>query len=711
MVAIEIDRVFAQYFSSVGSGVRPTQRKVIESVLGGHNTLALMPTGSGKSLCYWIAGKALGGVTLVISPLTALMDEQAEKLRAHGCGVYVLHSGIDSRKQYQELIDLYNAREAPEFIFLSPERLATDGFLEFVLQRIRARIRLVVVDEAHCISQWGLDFRPFYREIPHFLRAIYGGETWPTVLGLTATLNPKDRGRSAPNSTSSQSMSSATTCSCAMRSTSASSRWPMRIPRMPSSGRSSRRTARKRYSSTWTASEASALWRSCAAGPRSRSARRVLSRRPDLRRKTDIIHRFKRGELLTVFATSAFGMGIDIPDIRGVVHYLLTESVEQYYQQIGRVGRDGNPSWAVLYYSDKNVDVRKTWFIERSFPKEDDVRVAFDKLTDSGKVGRQTVKYFEESDSAQSAYHYLVRSSVIAPIAKGIRNLAAFETAKGVALPEFDAYRQASRKGLIVLTALKVDRPETEILRDIYRWLAEGRLKTTRAPDKCLIIDCAASALPDELMAEIMADVAEKKAYRLGQFDQFVALLEQYTASLAFHAAVGEYLGIDRFSRGRIHQTLAGEMVRSKSEVIIANILYQSGIPYTYEERLTAPDGSQRLPDFTIRWQGQTLYWEHLGMLDVDDYEREWAVKRAWYEAHFPGRLITTEESATLSRETKSIVAHGSVSSQRESSRTLPEGCLGLREAHPLPLTYKVPGHSTCPCNRRKAVLGTARRA
>lgn len=658
MEAIEIDRVFAQYFSSVGSGVRPTQRKVIESVLGGHNTLALMPTGSGKSLCYWIAGKALGGVTLVISPLTALMDEQAEKLRAHGCGVYVLHSGIDSRKQYQELIDLYNAREAPEFIFLSPERLATDGFLEFVLQRIRARIRLVVVDEAHCISQWGLDFRPFYREIPHFLRAIYGGETWPTVLGLTATLNPKDREQICAefhiepehvirHDVQLRHEINIRIIKVADEDTKDAEFWPLLEAHCEEKVLVYVDRKRGKRSVEELCGEA------LARGLRAAYFHADLTSDE----KTDIIHRFKRGELLTVFATSAFGMGIDIPDIRGVVHYLLTESVEQYYQQIGRVGRDGNPSWAVLYYSDKNVDVRKTWFIERSFPKEDDVRVAFDKLTDSGKVGRQTVKYFEESDSAQSAYHYLVRSSVIAPIAKGIRNLAAFETAKGVALPEFDAYRQASRKGLIVLTALKVDRPETEILRDIYRWLAEGRLKTTRAPDKCLIIDCAASALPDELMAEIMADVAEKKAYRLGQFDQFVALLEQYTASLAFHAAVGEYLGIDRFSRGRIHQTLAGEMVRSKSEVIIANILYQSGIPYTYEERLTAPDGSQRLPDFTIRWQGQTLYWEHLGMLDVDDYEREWAVKRAWYEAHFPGRLITTEESATLSRETKSIVA------------------------------------------------------
>ena len=171
--------------------MRPEQRQIIQSVLDGHNTLALMPTGSGKSLCYWIAGKGLGGVTIVVFPLTALMDEQALKLRNHGCRVATLHSGIDSRQQYQELIDLYNG-VTPDFIFLSPERLATDGFLEFVLQSIREKIRLVVIDEAHCISQWGFDFRPFYQDIPPFLVHIFGGGPLPPVLALTATLNPKN---------------------------------------------------------------------------------------------------------------------------------------------------------------------------------------------------------------------------------------------------------------------------------------------------------------------------------------------------------------------------------------------------------------------------------------------------------------------------------------------------------------------------------------
>lgn len=652
-----INQVFQTYFSDIGASVRPIQRKTIQSVLEGYNTLALMPTGSGKSLCYWIAGKALGGVTLVISPLTALMDEQAQKLEAHGCKVFILHSGIPSKKQYQELINLYNESESPDFIFLSPERLATDGFLEFVFQSIRKRIKLVTVDEAHCISQWGLDFRPFYKEIPHFLRAIFGDLPLPTVLCLTATLNPKDRQQICAD-------------------------FDIREEHVIRHDVLLRHSIHIRIVKVfneddkdeqfWTLLNEHQDEKVLAYVDRKRGKRSTETLCAEAtkrgfnaaffhgdmtsREKSDVIRRFKTGELLTVFATSAFGMGIDIPDIRGVVHYLLTESAEQYYQQIGRVGRDGKPSWAVLFYSDKNIDVRKTWYIDRSFPGEEDIWQAFSNLTDD-QMGKRTVNYFDEGDNTRSAYHYLVRSSVIAPVCKGIRSLDVFQPAKNVALSAFESYRRATRTGLLILTAKKTGESEDEILRNVYCWLAEGKLKSTRAPSKCLVINSYSDTLPDELLEEIKLDVAEKKAYRTSLFNEFVGLLQGYTNTFEFHQRIGEYLGIDKFSRGRIHETLSGDFVRSKSEVIVANILYQSSISFTYETLLIAPDKSRRLPDFTIEWRGKTYYWEHLGMLDREDYRLNWELKRAWYETHFPGHLITTQESSTLSQETKRIVA------------------------------------------------------
>jgi ATP-dependent DNA helicase RecQ len=170
------------------------------------------------------------------------------------------------------------------------------------------------------------------------------------------------------------------------------------------------------------------------------------------------------------------------------------------------------------------------------------------------------------------------------------------------------------------------------------------------------VIDSASDSLPDELVEQIMQDVAHRKEYQLKIFREFVDLLEDYTGSVEFHMQIGEYLGIDKFSRKRIHQTLSGEMVRSKSEVIIANMLTQCDIPFIYEMRLYAPDGSMRCPDFTINWQGKEYYWEHVGMLDLEEYRLDWEEKQPWYAHYFPSQLITTEESNILSKQAEELI-------------------------------------------------------
>lgn len=111
------------------------------------------------------------------------------------------------------------------------------------------------------------------------------------------------------------------------------------------------------------------------------------------------------------------------------------------------------------------------------------------------------------------------------------------------------------------------------------------------------------------------------------------------------------------YEAGKIHEALSGDMLRSKSEVIIANLLHERGVPFRYEQPLFAGDGTLRLPDFTVTWAGNTYYWEHLGRLDLTDYAEEWKVKRAWYERWFPGQLVTTEESPRLSNAAAELIA------------------------------------------------------
>ncbi len=647
----KINAIFRRDFAAVGKSVRPKQHEVIESLLTGHNTLALMPTGGGKSLCYWIAGKALGGVTLVIFPLTALMDEQAQKLTQHGLRVAVLHSGISTKQQYAELIALYNG-EDPDFIFLSPERMGTDGFLEYVLGAIQERIKLVVVDEAHCISQWGPDFRPFYQEIPAFLDNVFEGGQRPRILGLTATLCPKDVSQICSD-------------------------FAIDPDHVIRDDRMLRHEINLRVRKVANEDEKDALLWQALEDHRSEKILIYLDRREGKRsvtslsemavakgfkaarfhgqlssdEKLDIIHRFKSGDLRVVFATSAFGMGIDIPDIRGVIHYLLPESVEQYYQQIGRAGRDSKASWGLLLYSDKNVQVRKDDFIAQSFPEADDIRRAFANL--SSGTGKITLNYFED-ETMQNAYHYLVRSGTVRVLCKGMHHINVFHAARGAVVPEYSELVAATRTGILVATGAKLGRPEKQVVETVYRLLAERKIVADHAPAKCLVVESQMD-LPEQVLTDTMADVQSKKDYKFEMMDQFVRLLDDYLDSRHLHQEIGQHLGVDRFSLGRIYQTLSGDMVRSKSEVIIANILFERGIPFEYEKCLSV-DGKSYSPDFSITRNGCTLFWEHLGLLEQDDYNNDWNEKRAMYEAHFPDQLITTVESAVLSREAEDVV-------------------------------------------------------
>lgn len=646
----KIDEIFSKHFSTVGLGIRPEQEKVISNVLNGNNTLCLMPTGGGKSLCYWVAGKALEGTTLVFFPLTALMDEQASKLTKQGCKVFTLHSGISSKQQYDELIALYNG-EVPDFIFLSPERLATDGFLEFVLHSIKSRIKLIVIDEIHCISQWGFDFRPFYKEIPYFIENVFGDKP-PIVLGLTATINPEDLKEicsdfkiSPKNILKSKYLLRYNIHSQVMRVDDENEKDVLFWKTLEGKKHEKILVYLDRISGKRSTEEL------CAEAIRRGFTADYFHSERSSEEKAGIIEKYKKNEITLVFATSAFGMGIDIPDIRGVVHYLPPESIEQYYQQIGRAGRDKKHSWAILFYSKKNLDVRRSHFINKSFPTNEEINKAFEILTDF-TIGKKTVNYFQE-ENVQTSYHYLLRSGLVEVLAKGIQSLSPFEEVSTVL--EFEKYINATKNKIVITTARKLEITEKEICQNIFKWLAEKRIKTIKAPDKCLIVQSRAAQITEEKMKEILNDIEIKRKYKNEKFDDFIGVIESFTNHTQFQESIGQYLGIDKFELGKKHQTLSGELVRSKSEVIIANILTERNINFEYEPQLFSPNKEMYRPDFAISLNGKTFYWEHLGMLDNPEYLSNWRIKKDWYDRYFPGQLITTEESAVLSKTAEEL--------------------------------------------------------
>ena len=314
---------------------RPGQGEAVASVLAGRDTLAVLPTGGGKSLVYQVPAVAWGGLVLVVSPLVALMRDQVEALGRRGVSAVAVHGGVGPREADQ----VWTNAEFGKYrlLYLTPERLQTDLFQA---RAPRLTVRLLAVDEAHCISEWGHDFRPAYRQIAAARPLLTDAEGRPApVVAVTATpdvrrdildqLEMRDaavvvRGFDRPNLV-----------------------WSVHHVQDPAA------QALRVFASVPGAGLVYAGTRRATEAWAARLARAGVSAEPyhaglDRARRDAVQTRWLRGETRVIAATSAFGMGIDKPDVRAVVHTTLPPTLEAYYQEAGRGGRDGARAWAAL---------------------------------------------------------------------------------------------------------------------------------------------------------------------------------------------------------------------------------------------------------------------------------------------------------------------------------------------------------------------------
>ena len=343
-------------------GFRPMQEEIITAALEGKDVLAIMPTGGGKSICFQVPGLMRDGITLVVTPLIALMKDQVQNLNDRGVRALAIHAGMS---RHEVDLALNNAAYGNyKFLYLSPERLGTQLFRSYIDV---LGVSFIVVDEAHCISQWGYDFRPDYLRIGELRERIDA-----PVIAVTATATPsvaqdimerlgfKEKlllksGFERPN------------LSYIVRQVEDKYSQILNVCNgVPGTGIVYARNRRKceELSAFLMAQGVSASFYHAGLGGQARAERQAA---------------WKSGAVRVMVCTNAFGMGIDKPDVRFVVHYDLPESPEAYFQEAGRAGRDGKRSFAVQLWN--GVDVRRAKQIEDvSFPSLEYIEDVYQKL-------------------------------------------------------------------------------------------------------------------------------------------------------------------------------------------------------------------------------------------------------------------------------------------------------------------------------------------
>ncbi|MGN6508632.1 MAG: RecQ family ATP-dependent DNA helicase [Chitinophaga sp.] len=397
---------------------RPLQEEIVASVASGHDTLALLPTGGGKSICFQVPAMMNDGLCLVVTPLIALMKDQVENLNKRGIPAFAIYAGMQAR-DVEKVLAL--AREGEiKFLYVSPERLQSRRFLWYceVLP-----VKLIAVDEAHCISQWGYDFRPAYLQVASIR------EQFPDapILALTATATPKVREDICAKlnlrdpAVFVKSFARANLSYSVAAGDNKLARIRQILERVPGAAivycRNRRQT--KEVAGLLSAQGISAGYYHAGLSAAERSARQES---------------WIKNELRVMVCTNAFGMGIDKPDVRLVIHESPPDSIEAYYQEAGRAGRDEQKAYAVMLYAERDITEMEAR-IPLQFPGLDEIREVFQAVVNYLQVPKGTEGVYYDFDLNEFIKRFSLNITTALSVLRILEQEGVWQLSESVYLP------------------------------------------------------------------------------------------------------------------------------------------------------------------------------------------------------------------------------------------------------------------------------------
>ena len=513
----------------------PYQERAITNLLIGKNSLTIVPTGGGKSIVYQLAGLEMEGTVLVISPLKALMQEQVNELNSKSIKAIALTSDIGFQEQRSVLRKLGKLNF--KFIYVSPERLQ-NYFFRAALIHSSNKISMVVIDEAHCISQWGFDFRPEYAMIKGFLNFVNGNGHSPIVLALSATLSVKaiDDIRQEFSIVEKTIFDHKSLIRSELKlnfikttdKKSAPEKWSHLLDFLKS--RKSKKAIIYFYSKLKCEELAKKFNVENAIEGLVADYFHSGIGESEKQNKYDA---FKKGEINILFATTAFGMGMNIPDIDTIIQYHLPKSIEEYYQQIGRGARNKNlckECNCLLFWSEKNFK-SNIQEIENERCTDEKIKKAIEYLSLSGKANKVSSINYSELQNAKinlpKFLFYFEKLGVIERVGEvnGGPNSIRFKKST----PMWLEVQNAAIGNSFIIASIRLKKSIQELINYVFDQDLLENVEFLPAMDKKLFIKELTDGLKPEQFEYIKNDISEKVNYQLNRFDALQGLCRSYS--------------------------------------------------------------------------------------------------------------------------------------------------------------------------------------